>query len=78
MLAARFVFSRARRTFVSMLLLRVAVTSQDAFAERSLVDLPTVELKLISDSDDWLVRGNTVSQLNKYTHCDLGNKLWVR
>ena len=43
--------------------LHASVTSQDAFAERSLVDLPTVGLKLIFDFVDRLVGRNTVPQL---------------
>ena len=39
------------------------VTSQDAFAERSLVDIPTVGLKLIFEFVDRLVGENTVPQL---------------
>ena len=44
-------------------LLQVFVTSQDAFAKRSLVDLPTVRLRLIFEFIDRLVGGNTVPQL---------------
>ena len=48
---------------LDLLLLRAIFTSQDAFAERSLVDLPTVELKLIFEFVNRSVGGNTVPQL---------------